>query len=97
MPKEHLSMRKAKEVLRLKWGQGLSNRAIATSFSIGVATVHVASAGFNPHRSNWSGATSPDAWKDRSHMFQFHSGAIKGCSPSPPPSVPPPSVLLFRI
>jgi transposase len=33
-------MRKAKEVLRLKWGQNLSNRAIAASCQIGVATVH---------------------------------------------------------
>jgi len=33
-------MRKAKEVLRLKWGQDLSNRDIATSCHIGVATVH---------------------------------------------------------
>ena len=40
MPREHLSMRKAKEVLRLKWGQNLSNRAIATSCNVGVATVH---------------------------------------------------------
>ena len=40
MPREHLSMRKAKEVLRLKWGQSLSNRAIAASCQIGVATVH---------------------------------------------------------
>jgi DNA-directed RNA polymerase specialized sigma24 family protein len=40
MPREHLSMRKAKEVLRLKWGQNHSNRDIATSCQIGVATVH---------------------------------------------------------
>jgi DNA-directed RNA polymerase specialized sigma24 family protein len=40
MPWEHLFMRKAKEVLRLKWGQNLSNRDIATSCQIGVATVH---------------------------------------------------------
>ena len=37
MPREHLSMRKAKEVLRLKWGQSLSNRAIAASCQIGLA------------------------------------------------------------
>ena len=36
---ERLSMRKIKEVIRLKWEQGLSNRAIARSCSIGRATV----------------------------------------------------------
>ena len=40
MPREHLSMRKVKEVLRLKWGQGLSNRAVATACNIGTGTVH---------------------------------------------------------
>ena len=29
MPAKRLSMRKIKEVLRLKWGKGLSNRQIA--------------------------------------------------------------------
>jgi transposase len=33
-------MRKVREVLRLKFGQGLSNRAIATACNIGVGTVH---------------------------------------------------------
>jgi transposase len=33
-------MRKVREVLRLKWGQGLSNRAVATACQIGVTTVH---------------------------------------------------------
>jgi transposase len=36
---ERLSMRRIKEVIRLKWEQGLSNRAIARSCSIGRATV----------------------------------------------------------
>ena len=36
---ERLSMRKIKEVIRLKWEQGLTNRAIARSCSIGRATV----------------------------------------------------------
>jgi transposase len=40
MPQERLSMRKIREVLRLKWGQALSNRAIATACQIGVGTVH---------------------------------------------------------
>ncbi len=40
MPRKHLSMRKIREVLRLKWGQGLSNRAIATACQVGVGTVH---------------------------------------------------------
>ena len=40
MPRERLSMRKVREVLRLKFSQGLSNRAIATACNIGVGTVH---------------------------------------------------------
>ncbi len=40
MSREHLSMRKIKEVLRLKFEQGLSNRAIAASCRVGTATVH---------------------------------------------------------
>ena len=40
MPRKRLSMRKIKEVLRLKWQCGLSNRAIAASCNIGVGTVH---------------------------------------------------------
>jgi transposase len=39
MPKRRVSMRKIKEVLRLKWETGLSNRAIAASCSIGETTV----------------------------------------------------------
>lgn len=39
MPAKRLSMRKIKEVLRLKWGKGMSNRQIATSCSIGRPTV----------------------------------------------------------
>ena len=39
MPAKRLSMRKIKEVLRLKWGKGMSNRQIATSCGIGRPTV----------------------------------------------------------
>jgi len=39
MSQERLSMRKIKEVLRLKWGSGLSNRAIARSCRISHSTV----------------------------------------------------------
>ena len=39
MPQERLSMRKIREVLRLKWENGLSNRAIARSCSISPTTV----------------------------------------------------------
>ena len=39
MPATRLSMRKIKEVLRLKWGKGMSNRKIATSSGIGRPTV----------------------------------------------------------
>jgi len=39
MPKERLSMRKIKEVLRLRWGCGLSQRQIAESCSIARSTV----------------------------------------------------------
>lgn len=40
MSREHLSLRKIKEVLRLKYEQGRTNRAIADSCNIGVATVY---------------------------------------------------------
>src|SRR5690606_32080449 len=39
MPAKRLSMRKIKEVLRLKWGKDMSNRQIATSCGIGRPTV----------------------------------------------------------
>ena len=39
MPAKRLSMRKIKEVLRLKWGQGLSNRKIAAACGIARPTV----------------------------------------------------------
>ncbi len=39
MPRKRLSMRKIREVLRLKWECKLSNRAIATSCAIGYGTV----------------------------------------------------------
>lgn len=39
MPAKSLSMRKIKEVLRLKWGLNLSNRQIATTCGIGRPTV----------------------------------------------------------
>ena len=39
MPQERLSMRKINEVLRLKWANGLSNRAIARSCGIAHSTV----------------------------------------------------------
>jgi transposase len=41
MPKENLSMRKIREVLRLKWQQGRSNREIAVSCQVSSSTVHV--------------------------------------------------------
>jgi len=39
MPMERLTMRKVKEVLRLKWGNGLSDRQVAISCSIARSTV----------------------------------------------------------
>jgi hypothetical protein len=39
MPTERLSMRRIREVLRLKYAQGLSERAIAASFGLGKGTV----------------------------------------------------------
>lgn len=39
MPRKRLSVRKIKEVLRLKWGCGQSNRAVAVSCGIGTGTV----------------------------------------------------------
>lgn len=40
MPRERLSMRKVREVLRLKFEQKLSNRAVAVSCRISVGSVH---------------------------------------------------------
>ena len=40
MPRERLSMRKVREVLRLKYEQKLSNRAIASSCRLSVGSVH---------------------------------------------------------
>ena len=40
MPQKRLSMRKIKEVLRLRFGLGLQQDQIARSCSIGQATVH---------------------------------------------------------
>ena len=39
MPAERLSMRKIYEVLRLKYGHGLSNREVALSVSVSRSTV----------------------------------------------------------
>lgn len=39
MPRERLSMRKTREVLRLRWEQGLTQRQIATSCKLGQGTV----------------------------------------------------------
>ena len=39
MPKERLSMRKIREILRLKFDCGLSNRKIAKSCSVARSTV----------------------------------------------------------
>ena len=39
MPRERISMRKLKEVFRMKWGLGLSHRQIARSLSLGLGTV----------------------------------------------------------
>ena len=40
MPREHLSMRKIFEVMRLRREQGLSHSKIAAACGIGVGTVH---------------------------------------------------------
>ena len=39
MPQERLSMRKIREVLRLRWEQGLSHRQIVASCRLGQGTV----------------------------------------------------------
>ena len=39
MPRERISMRKLKEVFRMKWDLGLSHRQIARSLSLGLGTV----------------------------------------------------------
>jgi DNA-directed RNA polymerase specialized sigma24 family protein len=40
MPGERLSMRKIHEVLRLRLGQGLSQRAVADSLGLSLGAVH---------------------------------------------------------
>lgn len=40
MPTERLSMRRIREVMRLKFAQGLSDRAIAASLGLGKGTVN---------------------------------------------------------
>jgi transposase len=40
MPAKRLSMRKTKEILRLRWGQGLSLRETGLSCGVGPSTVH---------------------------------------------------------
>ena len=66
MPAKRLSMRKIKEVLRLKEAQGLSNRRIATACCIGRPTVgeylrRAAEAGLGWPRP----ADLDDAWLER--------------------------------
>jgi len=39
MPMKRLSMRKTREILRLRWGQGLSARQVAKSLSVARGTV----------------------------------------------------------
>jgi len=39
MPTERLSMRKTKEILRLKWQHQRSHREIARAFAVGVGTL----------------------------------------------------------
>jgi transposase len=39
MPTERLSMRKTREILRLKWHKGRSHRAVVTALNIGLGTV----------------------------------------------------------
>jgi len=44
MPTERLSMRKTREILRLKWQQGRTHREIARALAIGAGTPSDASA-----------------------------------------------------
>ena len=44
MPTERLSMRKTREILRLKWQQGRTHREIARALAIGSGTPSDASA-----------------------------------------------------
>jgi hypothetical protein len=39
MPTERLSMRRIRDLLRLKYAQGLSDRAVASSLELGKGTV----------------------------------------------------------
>jgi len=57
MPAKRLSMRKIKEVLRLKWTQGLSNRQIAKA--CGIALLCMA----NCHSSGYGCLLQPTAMR----------------------------------
>ena len=62
MPAERLSMRKIKEVLRLKFGLGLGHRQIARSCSINHSTV-----ADYVRRAEWRGSDGrcPKDWMNR--------------------------------
>ena len=92
MPKKRLSMRKIREILRLKYGCSCSNRAISRSCGIGRATV-----GDYLHRAKaaglgWPlpGELSDTALEQRLFLFGFYLGQRHNCfSPVPPTGQPP--------
>ena len=76
MPAKRLSMRKIKEVLRLKWAKGLSNRRIAAACGIGRPTVSE-----YLRRASEAGLT----WPLPSDLDDTH---LERCLFPPPPALP---------
>ncbi len=76
MPAERLSMRKIKEILRLKWASGLSNRKIAHSCGIARPTVNE-----YLRRAEQAGLSWPlsDEWEDTKQSVDFYHIIIKTC------------------
>ena len=84
MPRERLSMRKIKEVLRLRFEQGLSHRAIATGCGIGVTSareyvVRAKAAGLV-----WPLAEAMDDGALEALLFPPRPGAVERVAPDWP-------------
>lgn len=69
MPAKRLSMRKIKEVLRLKWDKGLSNRQIAAACGISRPTVSEYLRRFSEAGLNWPLPTDLDESKLEQKLF----------------------------
>jgi transposase len=83
MSAKRLSMRKIKEVLRLKWECGLKNRQIARSCSVGRATVAEYLMRAKQARLGWPLPAELDEAELDRRLFPPHSSISKGTRPMP--------------